>query len=137
LLHTMDVDVNIFDTDCFGVMWHGASTKWLEIGRVKFLELQGIKLSMPGEPGGYIYPVVEQNFKFKSPAHYGDTLTLSTRLAIEGHKFYFYQAFKSQATGKVTVEAVTTVVLLDGNWKVQRRIPEFMQKALGLTSSEN
>lgn len=132
LLHTMDIDVNIFDTDCFGVMWHGAYTKWLEMGRVKFLEAQGIKLSPPGEPNGYVYPVVEQNFKFKSPAIFGDKLTLTTRLALEGYKFYFYQTFRSHKTDKITVEAITTVVLVDSEWKVQRRLPEFMRQGLGL-----
>ena len=132
LLHTMDIDVNIFDTDCFGVMWHGAYTKWLEMGRVKFLEAQGIALSKPGEPNGYVYPVVEQNFKFKSPATFGDKLTLTTRLAIEGYKLFFYQTFRSHNTDKITVEAVTTAVLVDSDWKVQRRLPDFMIKGLGL-----
>ena len=42
LEHTLDIDVQIFDTDCFGVMWHGAYIKWLELGRVKLMESRGI-----------------------------------------------------------------------------------------------
>jgi acyl-CoA thioester hydrolase len=132
LLHTMDVDVNVFDTDCFGVMWHGSYTKWLEIGRVKLLESRGLHLSKPGEPGGWIYPVVEQNFKFKSPALYADKLTLTTRLAIEGYKLFFTQVFKSQTTERVTMEALTVVVVVDADWKVQRRLPESILQGLGL-----
>lgn len=131
-LHTMDVDVNVFDTDCFGVMWHGAYTKWLEIGRVKLLESQGISLSKPGDRDGYIYPVIEQNFKYKSSAPYGDKLTMTTRLAIEGYKLLFYQTFRSHNTDKITVEAVTTVVVVDADWKLQRRLPDFLARTLGV-----
>lgn len=132
LLHTMDIDVNVFDTDCFGVMWHGAYTKWLEIGRVKLLESQGLHLSKPGEQNGYIYPVVEQNFKFKSPALYADKLTLTTRLAVEGYKLHFNQTFRSQTTDRLTLEALTVVVVVDADWKVQRRLPESIMQGLGL-----
>jgi acyl-CoA thioester hydrolase len=133
LLHTLDLDVNIFDTDCFGVMWHGAYTKWMEMGRVKLFESQGLFLSKPNDPVGYIYPVVEQNLKFKTAAPYGDKLTMTTRLAIDGYKLVFYQHFRSHNTDKITLEAVTTVVVLDVHWKLQRRLPEAMVNTLGLT----
>ena len=76
--------------------------------------------------------MVEQNFKFKTPAQYGDKLTLTTRLAVDGYKLVFSQHFRSQQTDKITLEAVTTVVVLDANWKVQRRLPEVMVQTLGL-----
>ena len=133
LLHTLDLDVNIFDTDCFGVMWHGAYTKWLEMGRVKLFESQGLFISKPNDPEGYIYPVVEQNLKYKTPAPYGDKLTMTTRLAVDGYKLVFYQHFRSHNTDKITLEAVTTVVVLDMQWKLQRRLPQAMVDTLGLT----
>ncbi len=132
LLHTLDLDVNIFDTDCYGVMWHGAYTKWMEIGRVKLLEGQGYTFSKPGEPGGYVFPVVEQNLKFRRSAPYGDKLTLTTRLAIEGYKLQFLQSFRSQQTEQITLEAVTTVVIVDDQWKLQRRLPECVKTILNL-----
>ncbi|HEY9745253.1 MAG TPA: acyl-CoA thioesterase [Oculatellaceae cyanobacterium] len=130
LLHTMDVDVNIFDTDCFGVMWHGAYTKWMEMGRVKLFEERGLMLSKPDDPLGYIYPVVEQNLRFKSPAHYQDRLLLTTRLKIDGYKLIFEQTFTSKTSGKVTMDASTTVVVLDTNWKLQRKLPDMILKYL-------
>lgn len=133
LLHTLDLDVNIFDTDCFGVMWHGAYTKWMEMGRVKLFESQGLFLSMPNDPEGYIYPVVEQNMKYKTSAKYGDKLTMSTRLSVEGYKLLFHQSFRSHNTDKVTLEALTTVVVLDANWKLQRRLPQAIIDTLGLS----
>ena len=134
LLHTMDLDVNIFDTDCYGVMWHGAYTKWMEMGRVKLFESQGVILSKPNEPEGFVYPVVEQNLKFRTSAPYGDKLTLSTRLVVDGYKLIFHQNFRSQTTDKVTLEAITTVVVVDANWKVQRRLPSKLIEVLGLAA---
>ena len=133
LLHTLDLDVNIFDTDCYGVMWHGAYTKWMEMGRVKLFESQGVVLSKPNDPEGFIYPVVEQNLRYRTSAPYGDKLTLSTRLAVDGYKLIFHQNFRSHATDKITLEATTTVVVVDANWKVQRRLPSKLTEVLGLT----
>lgn len=130
LTHTMDLDVNIFDTDCFGVMWHGAYTKWMEMGRVKLFEERGLTLSKPDEPNGHIFPVVEQNLRFKNPAPYQDQLTLTTRLTVDGYKLVFSQVFQSKTSGKITMEASTTVVVLDSNWKLQRKIPEFILNSL-------
>jgi acyl-CoA thioester hydrolase len=134
-LHTLELDVQVFDTDCFGVMWHGAYTKWLEMGRVQLLESRSLKLSLPNDPQGFIYPVVEQNLKYRTPAKYQDRLTLTTRLAVDGYKLVFYQNFRSHTTDKITLEAVTTVVVLDAEWKLQRRLPAAITDALGLAAS--
>ncbi|MGE0201728.1 MAG: acyl-CoA thioesterase [Candidatus Melainabacteria bacterium] len=130
LSHSLTLDVQIFDTDCFGVMWHGAYIKWLEMGRVKLLEERGMKLSKPGDAEGYIYPVVEQNLRYKSPGWYQDTLTMTTTLRVEGYKLIFDQVFTSHTHQKTTLEATTTVVVLDMNWQLQRRLPPVLQAAL-------
>lgn len=128
--HTLELDVQIFDTDCFGVMWHGAYIKWLEMGRVRLLESMGVSLSRPGEPGGFIYPVVEQSLKFKAKAPYGEPLLLTTRVAVEGFRLMFEQTVQSRADQRVMLEALTTVLVLDADWKVQRRLPAFLRNAL-------
>ncbi len=130
LKHSLTLDINIFDTDCFGVMWHGAYLKWMEMGRVQLFEAQGLKLSKPGQPDGYIYPVVEQSLRFKAPGQYQDRLTLETTLTVEGYKLLFKQVFISQSTGKPTLEAMTTVVVLDSQWKLQRQLPPMVRQAL-------
>lgn len=132
LTHTMELDVNIFDTDCFGVMWHGAYIKWLEMGRVQLFEERGLRLSKPNDPEGFIYPVVEQNLRFRTPAPYQDRLTLRTELEVQGYKLLFHQVFTSHTTGKTTLEAVTTVVVLDAAWKLQRQLPAPIREALGV-----
>ena len=148
LTDTMTLDVQIFDTDCFGVMWHGAYTKWLEMGRVKLLEGRGIYLSKPDEPEGFVYPVVEQSFRFKRPAKYGDKVLLKTQLHIEGIKLIFNQSFTysgpsnpneapaaettDRKIGQLLMEATTVNLVTSMDWKVQRRIPASIAEKLGL-----
>lgn len=117
-------DVQIFDTDCYGVMWHGSYTKWLEMGRVKLLEKLGIKLSLPTDPEGYVYPVAEQTFRFKTPARYGDSVKLVTGLHLDGFKLYFRQAFFNVKNEKTILEAETLNLVVNMNWKLQRQIPK-------------
>lgn len=124
LQHVMDLDVQIFDTDCFGVMWHGAYIKWLEMGRVRLLEQHGVLLSKPDDANGYIYPVVEQNLRYKAPAKYQDKLMLMTSLEINPPRLIFHQSVYNKTLEKVCLEAETHNMVLDANWKVQRRIPE-------------
>ncbi|MBY0402763.1 MAG: thioesterase family protein, partial [Cyanobacteria bacterium] len=118
--YRFNFDVHIFDTDCFNVMWHGSYTKWLEMGRVNLFKSVGIQMSKPEDPQGFVYPVVTQNFKFKSPARMGDVLTLTTRVEVQGHKLIFFQECKNLETDKVTIEVETVVVVLDTQWKPLR-----------------
>ncbi|MEB3286783.1 MAG: thioesterase family protein [Vampirovibrionales bacterium] len=121
---SLNLDVQVFDTDCFGVMWHGAYTKWLEMGRVRLLEAYGVKLSRPDEPEGYVYPVAEQRFVFKRPARYGDTLLLLSGLRLAGHKLFFRQCFYNVQSGKSTLESETLNLVVDMQWRLQRRLPK-------------
>ncbi len=130
IMHQMDLAVQIFDTDCFGVMWHGAYTKWLEMGRVELLKSQGIELSKPddhlrGKPV-YIYPVTEQNFRFRSPARMADALILANEMTIEGYKLLFHQEFTQRDTEKVVMTAQTTCVVLNDQWRPLRTLPDFI-----------
>lgn len=128
--YQFNIDVQIFDTDCFGVMWHGSYIKWLEMGRVNLLKAVGVELSKPNDPAGYIYPVVDQHLRFKARAAMQDVLTVYTRVEIQGFKLIFHQRLENAQTGVVTLEATTTCMVLDQDWKVQRRLPAFITDAI-------
>jgi acyl-CoA thioester hydrolase len=129
-VHVMDIDIHVFDTDCYGVMWHGAYAKWMEIGRVKLLEEKGFVFSMPGDPEGIIFPVTSQQYTFKAPASYGKPLCLTTKLAVQRYKLHFLQVFTDKQTAQIVMEASTTVVTLNANWKVNRKLPESLHTVL-------
>jgi len=128
--HQLFVDVHIFDTDCYGVMWHGAYVKWLEMGRVELLKQCGLQLTAPSDADGFIYPVVNQSFRFRAPGRLNDRLQLTTTVAIEGHKLVFTQYFTHSQSNQLVMEAETTCVVLNPQWKPYRKIPEVLASAL-------
>jgi acyl-CoA thioester hydrolase len=131
--HQFDLDVQIFDTDCFGVMWHGAYLKWMELGRAKLLNNMGVSIELPGQANGHVYPVSEQTLSFKNKAPYGEPLRLTTVMSLQSFKLIFEQTFRSrhpERDGQITLQAKTTVLVLDSQWKIQRRLPPFLMDAL-------
>ena len=40
--HENIVKIYYKDTDCYGIVWHGAYIKWFEVGRVELSHLAGI-----------------------------------------------------------------------------------------------
>jgi acyl-CoA thioester hydrolase len=124
-------DIQIFDTDCYGVVWHGAYAKWLEMGRVKHLEAMGVTMDPPGQPGGYVFPVTEQRLKYLAPGRMGDLVTLTSTLVPDGFQLKFTQTVTRQADQKMLLDTQTTVVVLDANWRLQRRLPPAILTALG------
>lgn len=128
--HQLTLDVHIFDTDCYGVMWHGAYTKWLELGRVDLFKAMNLHLKDLSDTWGIVCPVVEQRLKYKSPGKFGDQLTLTTQVSLQGVKFVFFQQLFNPATGRVVIEAQTDVVMINEQGRMYRQLPEGVQERL-------
>jgi acyl-CoA thioesterase FadM len=151
-MHQLQLSVQIFDTDCYGVMWHGAYHKWLEMGRVALMKACHIPAAPPpacGQPmatspnaltadeaaddtmPAYLYPVSQQHLTYVRPARLNDDLTLTTQVSLEGCRLVFTQVFSNTQTGKTVVEAITTCVAVDPvSWKPVRRLPPLLLHAL-------
>jgi acyl-CoA thioester hydrolase len=127
-------EVHVFDTDCYGVMWHGAYLKWLEAARDKAVADCGIDLQTPNE--GWVYPVAEQNLRFRKGAKLRDLLTVHTQISIQGPRLKFHQTLvrpsaKEATVNELLLETLTTCVVCDAvNFKPLRRIPAVLQEAL-------
>ena len=129
--YSFNYDVHIFDTDCYGVVWHGAYTKWLEMGRVNYFKnLLNLDLKEMSDEHDIVCPVTEQTFRFKRPSRMGDVLRLTTRLELEPPKLIFLQEVLNIHTDKVALEARTEVVLINSQGKMYRRYPEFVEEKL-------
>ncbi|MFN9690781.1 MAG: acyl-CoA thioesterase [Vampirovibrionales bacterium] len=123
--------VHIYDTDCYGVMWHGNYLKWLEQARDALMVEAELDLQMPNE--GYVYPVAEQTVRFRKPAKLRDTLEVRTSVEIKGPRLIFSQpVFRLEADGSETLiyESTTVCVVCDADFKPFRRIPEAISSAL-------
>lgn len=123
-------DVHIFDTDCYGVMWHGAYTKWLEMGRVNLFKTIDLDMKQASEEYDIIFPVTEQNIRFRSPARFGDVLHLTTWIKPDSPKLIFFQEIRELHSERMVVEARTDVVMINGAGRMYRRYPDFVQEKL-------
>ncbi|MFB1080988.1 acyl-CoA thioesterase [Jeotgalibacillus sp. JSM ZJ347] len=72
-----EVEVRYAETDQMGVVYHANYLVWMEIGRTSLIETMGFKYS-DMEDEGILAPVMDINISYKSPAKYGDVVTIHT-----------------------------------------------------------
>lgn len=78
--HASTLTVRYAETDMMGVVHHATYPVWFEVGRTELME----RLSLPYtevEARGYYLMLSGLNVEYRRAARYGDTLTLTTRLA--------------------------------------------------------
>ena len=75
----MKVRIYYHDTDCGGVVYYANYLKYLEEARSEYLEMRGLIVKeMLAQGIGFV--VARQEIDYKSPAFYGDTLEVKTRV---------------------------------------------------------
>lgn len=126
--HIFEQKVFYSDTDAYGVVWHGSYLRWLEMGRVGLCELMGHSL-IELENQNIVLPVVNLNIKYKQSAKLEDVMLVETEItSFRGFTVTFTQTIKSKETGKTYIEAEVTVVAIDKNGKLYRKMPEVLAK---------
>ncbi len=116
------------DTDSYGVVWHGAYLRWLEMGRVEFCENLGLYL-IDLQNQDIVLPVTNLNIKYKSSAKLEDKILIETELTeLKSYSVTFKQIIKSKETGKTYVEADVIVVAINNDGKLYRKLPEVLSK---------
>ena len=128
--HSAKIKVYYADTDSYGVVWHGGYFRWLEQGRVEYLSLVDLSTEQL-EKDGYTFPVVDLNCKYKSPAKNFEELLMETTIEkMSKFSITFSQKIKRISDNSPVIEASVTVVAIDKNGKLYRRLPEFIYKPL-------
>lgn len=127
--HSFEDKIYYADTDCYGVVWHGAYIKWIERSRTEFcnmfLDIETI------EKSGTIFPVVELNLRYKASAKLFDTIIVETTLAeIKRTSMSFETQISDKNTERVFVIANSTLVTTNFEGKLNRQIPENIYKKL-------
>ena len=123
--HTFETKVYFSDTDNYGVVWHGAYLRWMEMGRVEFCkDMTGLTLKEL-EAMDILLPVSNINIKYKSSAKLEDTVITETEVAdFNGLTATFRQTIKSKDTGRVFIVADVVIVAVHADTKLYRRMPE-------------
>lgn len=128
--YSFNFDVHIFDTDCYGVVWHGSYAKWLEMGRVNLFKTIDLDMREMSEKHDIVFPVAEQNVRFRASARFGDVLRLTTWVKKDQPKLIFYQDIRDLHTDKLIIESRTDVVLINAEGRMYRRFPAIIEEKL-------
>lgn len=125
--YTQEIRVLYSDTDSYGVVWHGAYTKWFEAARVGLVEQLGLELE-DLEAKNILFPVVEMNIRYKSSAKMNERILIKTQIAeLKPLSVTFEHKVYEQKTNTLRVIAHTTIVVIDGaTGKMYRKMPEDM-----------
>jgi len=103
------------DTDCGGVVYYANYLKFCEEARTEHLRSKGIDLNELAERG-VLFAVGDLQIKYKSPAKYGQEITVSSKIEkIKAASLYFYQEIKRGGT--LIAECRTRLVLIDADFK--------------------
>ena len=122
-----EIRVLYSDTDSYGVVWHGAYTKWFEAARVGLVEQLGLELEAL-EQSGIVFPVVEMNIRYKSSAKMNERIIIKTNISeVKPLSVKFEHKVYEKNTNTLRVIAHTTIVVIDTKTcKMLRRMPEDM-----------
>lgn len=123
--HTFDTKVYFSDTDNYGVVWHGAYLRWMEMGRVEFCKnMTGLTLKELEEKD-ILLPVSSINIKYKASAKLEDIVTVETEVCdYNGFTATFKQTVKSKESGRIFITADVVIVAVHTDTKLYRRMPE-------------
>jgi acyl-CoA thioester hydrolase len=108
------------DTDCGGVVYYGKYLAYLERARTEFLEERDVSLvELMNE--GIHFVVVNVDINYKTPARYGDILSVCSEVAeMTNATITFGHTIRKKATEAVIATASVKLACIGKNMKPQR-----------------
>ena len=123
----MDIRIYYEDTDCGGVVYYANYLKYFERARTHYLEERGLSVTGLLKEGTQ-FMVVRAQLDYRSPARYGETLAIVTRLADSGKaSVTFAHVIRERTSNRVVVEGSATLVVVDPQGKVKRLAPSLVR----------
>ncbi|MBM4125006.1 MAG: YbgC/FadM family acyl-CoA thioesterase [Nitrospira sp.] len=123
----MDIRIYYEDTDCGGVVYYANYLKYFERARTAYLEQRGVSVAQLMKEGT-VFMVARANVEYKSPARYGETLTIETTVdASKNASMTFAHVVREKTSGRVVVEGSATLVTTDLEGKLKRMDPALKQ----------
>lgn len=116
----MEIRIYYEDTDCGGVVYYANYLKYFERARTQFLEDHGLTVVGLLKEGTQ-FLVAHAELDYRSPARYGDTLTITTKLSAVGNaSLTFSHVIRERTSHRVVVEGSAKLVTVDLDGKVKR-----------------
>lgn len=127
--HTMEVRIYYQDTDCGGVVYYGNYLRYFEQGRTHWLEAQGLSVKAFMD-AGTLFAVVHAELAYRSPARYGETLAVATRLTgLRAASFTFTHEIREKTSGRLVVEGSARLATVDLQGKLVK-LPKALRERL-------
>jgi acyl-CoA thioester hydrolase len=93
--------------------------KYFERARTQYLEERGLSVAGLRDRGTQ-FMVVHAELDYRSPARYGDTLTIDTKLAVGQASLTFAHVLRERSSQRIVVEGSAKLVAVDEQLKVKR-----------------
>jgi acyl-CoA thioester hydrolase len=129
--HTIEVRIYYQDTDCGRVVYYGNYLRYFEQGRTHWLEARGLSVKAFMDEG-MLFAVVHAELWYRSPARYGDTLTVTTKLTeLRAATFTFAHEIREKGSGRLVVEGSARLAAVNMEGKVVK-LPKPLRDRLTL-----
>lgn len=116
----MEIRIYYEDTDCGGVVYYANYLRYFERARTQYLEDRGLSVADLLKKGTQ-FLAVHAELDYRSPARYGDTLSIATTLSATGNaSLTFSHVIREADSGRIVVEGSAKLVTTDLNGKVKR-----------------
>ena len=116
----MEIRIYYEDTDCGGVVYYGNYLKYFERARTRYLEERGLSVAWLMKEGT-VFVVVHAEVDYRSPAHYGDRLSIETVVSdMTAASFTFSHVIRERESQRVVVEGSARLAAVNGSGKVKR-----------------
>lgn len=128
---SMDIRIYYEDTDCGGVVYYANYLKFFERARTHYLEDRGKKVVDLLKEGTQ-FLVVHAEVDYRSPARYGEILSVETSVPQVGTaSVTFAHVVRERKSRRVVVEGSAKLVTVDLRGKV-KRLPKSLVAVLKL-----
>jgi acyl-CoA thioester hydrolase len=116
----MEIRIYYEDTDCGGLVYYANYLKYFERARTQYLEERGLSVARLMKEGT-VFVVVHAEVDYRSPAHYGDRLSIETVVSdMTSASFTFSHVIRERESQSVVVEGSARLAAVNGSGKVKR-----------------
>lgn len=131
--YTTRIPVRHYEVDWQGIVHNSVYLLYFETGRIAYLKHIGLPVNTEAIRNESRIVIVRNEIDYKSPAKFGDVLTVHTRVAyIKGTSFGFEGIIENAATNQVVAENVAIHVWLDPQTGEPTPINEHFYEAVRL-----
>jgi len=121
--------VRFAETDLMGIVHHSQYVVWMEEGRSDFMRRKGFTFDQ-WERVGIGFAVSELNLRYHAPAHYGERVTVRTRVeSLRSRQIVFGYKIVNADSQQPLVTGTVKLIAVDRQNQV-RTIPREVQKIL-------